>query len=249
MEETLSLEQRQTQVDIRRVIARLWSNKATTVEIARALGISESDVVLVVQELLALQVDEYALRMQDIVIQEYFDLGELEKLCWQRLRETGDRGWAAEIRAIKQRKAEMLGTDQPKKTHTVSEERTLVVVGWDGSTVLDAEDPEALQGSGEVWRDAYLDRAQKPVALLDIPYSEVPRTQEKLNKTPIKSGDPGLRRKEKKAKSEKKRKEYLRGYQAGRRDNAAGKEPRDLSGHQTGYRNGYRAGYGSGDGE
>ena len=111
----VSKRQRLQMQDRRRRVATLFLAHATQQEIADQLGIARRTVVNDVKWLRELWQREMLEDPVAMRAQELAELNDMERDCIRAYQLSRDRGWIAERRMIKERKAKLVGLDAPTK--------------------------------------------------------------------------------------------------------------------------------------
>lgn len=104
-EEKLAIEER------RRKVASLWLAHVTQNEIARQLEVSQPTVSLDIKAIR----QQYRAERTEILDREAAELDQMERDAALQFAHTKAREWMSERRAIKERRARMLGLDAPAK--------------------------------------------------------------------------------------------------------------------------------------
>ena len=100
-------QQRFTASERRREVARLYYQRHTQQQIAALIGCSQQQVSRDIKAILA----EYRCERGQHIEREIVDLDQMEQATEMRFAETGEREWLSERRAIKERRAKLLGLD------------------------------------------------------------------------------------------------------------------------------------------
>lgn len=99
--------QRFNQSERRKEVARLYFQRYTQQQIAPLVGCSQQQVSRDIKAILA----EHHAERGEHIEREVSDLNQMEQATQQRFEETGEREWLSERRAIKERRAKLLGLD------------------------------------------------------------------------------------------------------------------------------------------
>lgn len=111
-------EQRALEIEERRTeVARLYLMHLPQTEIARRLNVGQATISRDIATVRA----QYRATREALIERESRELDRMEFQCAERFDETQEREWMAERRAIKERRAKLLGLDAPTKAEVTAQ--------------------------------------------------------------------------------------------------------------------------------